>query len=1366
MAMRKYSIAICTLCLMSLLVAHAQAQGFTDESADLNKLPSVADGFRIELVASEPLVRNPCSMAFDHRGRLFVGMGPQYRRPKPDTPGDSVMLLVDSDGDGRFDKRHEFARGLNNIQGMAWHGDDLWLANAPDLTIVRDTDGDDVADEYVKMYTDLGNIEHALHGLVWGPDGRLYMSKGNSKGLTKPGRIAPKAFRELWDVASPEGSPEIPPPQTFTAANYKSTFQDPNDDWGREGGVLVCDPDGKNLEIVSRGFRNPWDINIDDRFNFQGTDNDQNEGDRIFEPFRGSHYGWGHSWSASWTGQDHLPTAPITGKVFHGSGTGIVFYNATQFPESYRGVWFFNDWLRKTTFMYRPRFDGGTIQPVQADWVEFVTGGDALFRPTDIEVGPDGHLYILGWGTEYGVKWDADHKMVNEGRVYKVFYNGTKAVAAKDAGFAEVAFQKPFVDWKAPDLINVFASSIPARRVAAQQELLRRGPDVVRDLLRVLDSSGLAPAVETWAIWTLGRIVDHESVVDSTLLARSPTKASPWLASETNQVIQSLRVLAYRSRDEPESATGVYARYLESRQPRVRLAALLAIQEAAPHIDNRQTITSAIQKLVASETDRVVFYAAWQALRRLQPTDYHKRQLVVEAAGERLAALLALAEDRELTDEEVLPLIGDEDERVRSVAALWMARRNGNSLLVFHPPSQEFDGELEIDLTPGIKPADVRYTTDGSTPTIESTRWDDVTIDRTTEFRVALFAKGHQVGPVAIMNYRRISESESSARSGVMNPVTSTGKRVRVGRLEKGAGVYVDRGYEFESVDGSLQGLSTLRLANEDAGSRGESYLSFGTVTPLTVYVGHDTRIGEKPKWLVSSESDFEKTPLRIITNDAEFEVYQANMPAGSIQLGGNSTDGKDGSKSNYIVALRHLPLPTLAERATLNEVLAKLPTANVDRGKALFYGGGACSTCHRTDDSGLSYGPDLGHLVSRNDPRHVALSILDPNAQITEGFAELAIETDSGQTITGLLRAETDTGLTLIQKDGKTRFIQRTDVADRSTLRVSPMPVFADLLNAQHVADLTAWLLLAAVNDDAAEDASALDPTKAKFSVEQQADRLNVRLNGKPFGSYVFRHKKLSRPGWIGIHSHTGVQVTRDFPATGDDADHQWMHPGIWLSFGHLNGQDYWRMKAETRHEEFVERPTVDGNRLTFSVRNSYLAAENDNERVCREVTAYVLTAEPDGVRVRVASVFDNPDADFYFGDQEEGGLAFRMTPELSVKTGNGTILNSQGDRNGDEVWGKQTQWVDYSGVVEGRHVGILVRPHETNARQCWMHARDYGVVACNPFPKQPKQRRAPYTKTWVRKGDVYRLGYDVFIHDTVDPFDPTSEGDSRVGE
>src|SRR5262245_48686621 len=91
-------------------------------------LPKLAEGFSVNLFAKEPLVRHPVSMAFDARGRLFVGGGPQFRHPKPDTPGDSIKILTDNDGDGVADDVKIFATGFNCIQALAWKGNDLWVA--------------------------------------------------------------------------------------------------------------------------------------------------------------------------------------------------------------------------------------------------------------------------------------------------------------------------------------------------------------------------------------------------------------------------------------------------------------------------------------------------------------------------------------------------------------------------------------------------------------------------------------------------------------------------------------------------------------------------------------------------------------------------------------------------------------------------------------------------------------------------------------------------------------------------------------------------------------------------------------------------------------------------------------------------------------------------------------------------------------------------------------------------------------------------------------------------------------------------------------------------------------------------------------
>ena len=652
-----WALWLSILCCSS---SELQAQ-FDDPNVDPDALPTVPAGFRVSVFAREPLVRQPCSIAFDTQGRLFIGMGPQYRNPTPDTPGDCVVLLQDHDGDGAADHAHTFATGFNAIQGLAWKGRDLWIANAPDLTVVRDLDGDDTADEYVRIYTDLGNLEHGLHGLNWAPDGRLYMSKGNSKGLTQPGRMAPRPFRDLWGVTAPDGTPDFPEPESFTPETYRRAYHDPADDWGREGGILRCEDGGKQLEIVATGFRNPWDITADHGFNWLGTDNDQTQGDRVIMPFSGAHFGWNHAWSSHWSTDAHPPTAPVSGPLFEGSGTGLVYYNAPRFPESWRGGFFINDWLRKTTFFWRPTWDGALMRPAGGDWVPFVEGGQSLFRPTDLEVGPDGALWILGWSRGYGAEWN-DDKLVSEGRVFRVEWTGTATTPRSQAPAA------PLKQQSLAQLLDLFSDPIPARRIDAQEELLRRGETARQSLLAALNSADLSESSETWIAWTLGRMQPESLAADQEFVR--------WLASDSpparslNLRIQAIRILADRIHRsaQPRPLPEIVISNLSHPEPRVRIAAVLAIRETA-----ESTAVKPLLQALAVESDPTIVYAGWQTLRRLATVDDLRVLLGDSRPSMQQAAFLALAESGQMQ-----PAIA-ESLTALPIARIWLEKQRSGS---------------------------------------------------------------------------------------------------------------------------------------------------------------------------------------------------------------------------------------------------------------------------------------------------------------------------------------------------------------------------------------------------------------------------------------------------------------------------------------------------------------------------------------------------------------------------------------------------------------------------------------------------------------------------------------------------------------
>jgi putative membrane-bound dehydrogenase-like protein len=198
---------------------------------DLEALPSVPEGFKVMFVAKEPDLMHEVCICYDAKGRLFVGGGAQFRWPKPETPRDKIKILIDKDGDGKADEIKVFAEGFNCIQAMAWKGKDLWVGHAPAVTICRDTDGDDQADEFIDVYTDLGPLRHGLHGFNWAPDGKLYMSQGNNT-CTKN---APKPWRDLMHVDS--DAPAEQPLRKYNKAEWKTAYLEPYNSES-EGGIL------------------------------------------------------------------------------------------------------------------------------------------------------------------------------------------------------------------------------------------------------------------------------------------------------------------------------------------------------------------------------------------------------------------------------------------------------------------------------------------------------------------------------------------------------------------------------------------------------------------------------------------------------------------------------------------------------------------------------------------------------------------------------------------------------------------------------------------------------------------------------------------------------------------------------------------------------------------------------------------------------------------------------------------------------------------------------------------------------------------------------------------------------------------------
>jgi hypothetical protein len=267
---------------------------------------------------------------------------------------------------------------------------------------------------------------------------------------------------------------------------------------------------------------------------------------------------------------------------------------------------------------------------------------------------------------------------------------------------------------------------------------------------------------------------------------------------------------------------------------------------------------------------------------------------------------------------------------------------------------------------------------------------------------------------------------------------------------------------------------------------------------------------------------------------------------------------------------------------------------------------------------------------------------------------------------------------------------------------------------------------------------------------------KVTVAIDGLPFAVYYYRDGTIKRPYFAHVRAPNGIQVTRHHPPIeGQDVmDHGTFHPGIWMSFGDISGSDYWRIMAPVRHAEFVEKPEGGTGKGTFAVRNKYVDQKDPSKVVCDEVARYTFLARPEGYLILWDSTFSS-DHEFVFGDQEEMGLGFRVATPLRVEKesekylppGNGTILDSKGRKNGDQVGGNTADWCDYSGTLAGQRVGITLFCHPENFRPSWFHARDYGLLEANPFGREAFGK-GEKSSIVITPGDKMRLRYGLLIH------------------
>lgn len=297
------------------------------------------------------------------------------------------------------------------------------------------------------------------------------------------------------------------------------------------------------------------------------------------------------------------------------------------------------------------------------------------------------------------------------------------------------------------------------------------------------------------------------------------------------------------------------------------------------------------------------------------------------------------------------------------------------------------------------------------------------------------------------------------------------------------------------------------------------------------------------------------------------------------------------------------------------------------------------------------------------------------------------------------------------------------------------------------------ALMLLAALPSWAADEAK---PQADVVRFEQQPGRVQIFIGDVPAATFVYEDAEITRPYFAHVHAPSGVQVSRNQPpvAGKDRMDHPTFHPGIWLAFGDISGNDYWRLKARVE-SVMAEKPHEKDGIGTIVVQNRYLATDDPKQVICTEVCEFKIAPRPGGFLLTWDSTFTS-DQEFYFGDQEEMGLGIRVATPLRVEVADpalppptGTMTDSAGRKNGAEIAGNTADWCDYSGTLDGRHIGMTVFAHPDNFRPSWWHARDYGFLAANAFGRAAFKKGEP-SKVVMKPGEELRLRYGVLVHES----------------